>query len=58
MDKEMVEVLKEINQSLKVIANNSERPVNIEQKEKLKELIKTDETLSLSDVIKQVINCL
>lgn len=54
----MVEVLKEINQSLKVIANNSERPVNIEQKEKLKELIKTDETLSLSDVIKQVINCL
>ena len=27
----MVEVLKEINQSLKVIANNSERPVNIEQ---------------------------
>ena len=58
MEKEMVEALKEINQSLKVIANNSERPVNIEQKEKLKELIKTDETLSLSDVIKQVINCL
>ena len=52
----MVEVLKDINQSLKVIANNSERPVNIELKEKLKELIKTDEPLLLSDIIKQIIN--
>lgn len=31
MEKETLRILEEINQSLKVIANNSERPVNIEQ---------------------------
>jgi len=31
VEKETLRILEEINQSLKVIANNSERPVNIEQ---------------------------